>query len=266
MDADETIGPGVLPDDIGDGLILPTHDTNIPNRYARIRFFKNDGSFCYTGKIHEALIPLRPVKLGFLQAPVFMSHYDSNRNLLGDKNHRDLKVLLNEPPTARNLFFLGQTYMNLGRWEEAIYAYSQRAALGGSGGTGHEEVYISLLHIAKCLNRLNRPDEALGYLFRAHAVIPKRYEALDMICRYLLNAKQYELLAQLVPDEFPQYQGLLFTDDTATLRLRETKASLLDAIGRKQEAADVLKELASEGYWTPQQMSALKAKIAKLEE
>ena len=70
----------------------------------------------------------------------------------------DLQILLREPPTNRNLFYLARTYMDLKKYEEAINVFKMRIEKQG----WEEEVYLSMFQIGLALQAMNQENEALG--------------------------------------------------------------------------------------------------------
>lgn len=84
-----------------------------------------------------------------------------------DKYLRDAAILENElsldPENSRNTFYLAQSYRDAGDQESAHRWYVRRAGMPG----WDQETYHSMLEAAKCLERLDRVDEALSQYFNA---------------------------------------------------------------------------------------------------
>lgn len=105
-------------------------DAGIPGELHRTTF----GSFGrarYVGATHEALVVEGPVTL--LDGIRFLDHADgANRP---GKSERDIALLeaalADDPGDLRSLFYLAQSLRDAGRLDEAIDAYSRRAAAGG---------------------------------------------------------------------------------------------------------------------------------------
>jgi glycosyltransferase involved in cell wall biosynthesis len=129
----------------------------------------------YVGATHEYLTSNDPFTSVPFDALRISHHLDGGSK--ADKYERDLRLLLDDlaerPGDHRNTFYLGQTLRFLGRDEEAVTAYEERAGLGGS----EEEVYYSLLQAGDALDRLGRTAEAMFAWQRAVAARPSRPES-----------------------------------------------------------------------------------------
>lgn len=252
IDADETV-QGKLEDFDADCLYTPTLDVASAEKYLRPRIFRNDGSCKYVGKIHEALVPLGNSKTAVSQSPLFMSYYDSHRNQLGDKFQRDLRVLMMEPPTCRNLFYLAQTYFGLNRYEDAIQTYKMRIDKKG----WDEEVYFSMHQIGRCLLCMDLVDDALGQFFRAYTFRPQRYESLLEICKILTSRNQLPLALSLCPDTFIEPKDTLFVNVNSHWRIIEMKGALLAANGKTDLAKDIYQQVKLRGVNTKEDIVRL---------
>jgi glycosyltransferase involved in cell wall biosynthesis len=84
-----------------------------------------------------------------------------------DKYLRDAAILENElsldPENSRNAFYLAQSYRDAGDSENAHRWYLRRASMPG----WDQETYQAMLEAGKCLERLERVDEALSQYFNA---------------------------------------------------------------------------------------------------
>lgn len=108
-----------------------------------------------------------------------------------DKFVRDARLLEEEleqePTNVRTLFYLGQTYMSLGRNEDAVRMLTRRIELKG----WEEEVYIAHLYKGDCLMHLGRGAEAVDTWLRGWQVRPHRTEtALRLIRHYRQQPNQ----------------------------------------------------------------------------
>jgi hypothetical protein len=118
----------------------------------------------------------------------------SARNLSGQKYVRDRDMLLAEvernPEDAQSVYFLAQTYFNLGDFVNARKWYARRAEMGG----WDEIVYLAMYWIARCMQELAAPwpDVQDAYL-RAWEFRPTRAEPLYGIARRYRVNQQYRL-------------------------------------------------------------------------
>lgn len=110
-----------------------------------------------------------------------------------DKFERDVRLLTQgleeEPDNARYMFYLAQSYLCLGRYEEAIAWYCNRIARGG----WDEEVWYSRYMIGECYERLGQWDQALSWYLEAYQHHPTRAETLYRIANYYRCQEQYHL-------------------------------------------------------------------------
>ena len=109
---------------------------------------------------------------------------------------RDLELLHAAPPTARNLFYLGQTYIATGQYADG-YIYNLRALVAAEKDRANHFANIRTLYerIAVCaLECQTPPPTFLPYLYRAieYPHTPSIEAALNLM-RYALNSQQPEL-------------------------------------------------------------------------
>lgn len=108
-----------------------------------------------------------------------------------DKFERDARLLekgLEEDPTnVRYMFYLAQTYQNLGRYADAITFYTKRY----EAGQWDEERWYSLYSIAQCHEMLKDPIAFEAGMLRAIAFRPTRAEPYYKLSRYFREAGQH---------------------------------------------------------------------------
>ncbi|HEY2408797.1 MAG TPA: glycosyltransferase [Polyangiaceae bacterium] len=103
-----------------------------------------------------------------------------------EKFLRDAKLLEEEvarnPEDARSQFYLGQSYRDAGRFEQAIAAYKKRAAMDNGWD---EERFLAQLEVGRVSLRLEEPEAViLGELLAAYTLRPTRAEPLYELARY----------------------------------------------------------------------------------
>ena len=104
------------------------------------------------------------------------------------KDERDLRLLrraiaaeADEGLVRRYLFYLGQTCYDMGRYEDAIAFYRERAALGG----WDEEVFYALYRLGLSYMHAGCSEGAmLDAFLRAHDARPDRIEPLYELARF----------------------------------------------------------------------------------
>jgi len=140
-----------------------------------------------------------------------------------DKFPRDIKLLLEgikeEPDNPRYYFYLGNSYYNTGKNEEAIPHYKKRIELGG----WVEEVFYSHLKLGHCYQNLGNEPQMLYHFVQGYQVRPCRAETLyELVKHYRIKGEHYKAylfyeVAKQIP--FPLNDLLFIDNDTYTYKL-----------------------------------------------
>lgn len=168
----------------------------------------------------------------------------------GKKTERDIALLeealrgehgeFDEGLRGRYLFYLAQSYHDIGRHKDAIDAYEKRIDAGG----WEEEIWYSRFRIGLCYLKLDQETEATTALLRAYESRPSRAEPLVELARYL-REKRPSATALMLAEKAartPVSADRLFVDRTAcTTRPLEEIAILSYYHGNKRDG-----ELAAE--------------------
>ena len=217
--------------------------------YWRRQVFRDGMPWRYQGVVHEHSACDVPYVEQRLEGPY---HIDSRR--LGGRNQdplkyaRDAELLLAEvqrnPADGRSVFYLAQSYFDLGDHAQARDWYARRTQMGGWA----EEVYVSMLRYAESMARLGAPwPEIQDAYLRAWEFRPVRAEALLAIAyryrteqRYLLGY-QFARLAAEIP--LPRGDILFVGGDVYSWRARDEQAVCASWIGRYDEAIALFQQL-----------------------
>jgi glycosyltransferase involved in cell wall biosynthesis len=132
-----------------------------------------------------------------------------------EKYQRDIKLLTEglaaEPDNARYMFYLAQSYRELGLGGQAFEWYAKRAEQGG----WEEEVWHSLYQMARIKHQsaLRWPDVLDAYLM-AYQYRPSRLEPLLPVARHYREQGHYHLglLFSRVVTEVPYPDDILFIE------------------------------------------------------
>jgi tetratricopeptide (TPR) repeat protein len=123
-----------------------------------------------------------------------------------DKFPRDARLLEEElaeqPNNVRTLFYLGQTYMSLGRNDDAIQMLKRRIELKG----WEEEIYISHLYIGDCLKNLGRQAEAIVEWLKAWQLRQHRTEAALRLISYYRQTPNMNFISYMYIEKLIQAQ------------------------------------------------------------
>ena len=193
----------------------------------------------YVGSAHEYLRPQTAqtrVKLG----DVTVTHHGDGGCQRG-KIERYLALLKQgleaEPDNSRHVFYIAESYRDLGNFPQAIEWYEKRVTMGG----WDEEVWYSLYQVARLQHRLGIawPLVMDAYL-RAYEFRPTRLEPLFHIANFYRVNQRYHLgyLFSHPVVETPYPDDLLFIEKSIyDYELWQEYALCRDRLGKQEEAA-----------------------------
>lgn len=126
--------------------------------YWRPQLFRDGVRVRYEGVVHEKAVWESDCVVGRLEGDYYVeSRRLGARSQDTQKYARDRDLLLAEvernPEIARSVFYLAQSYFDLGDFVNAHKWYERRVEMGG----GDEEVYYSMLRLAESMARLDWP-------------------------------------------------------------------------------------------------------------
>ena len=194
--------------------------------YDNVRLVRRDAEARYVGSTHEFLSVNGVAKLVGVR---FFDHADGSSRK--EKFERDERLLLKEleekPGDPRTLFYLAQTYKDLGRWTDSRYRYEQREKAGG----WEEETWYSVYMQAFCLSKICRDRtgisqdaadlyeaELIAMVLKAYERRPWRAEPLLLLSTYLRETGRNELACAFAKIgaliSYPK-QDSLFIEDVA---------------------------------------------------
>ncbi|WP_172831498.1 class I SAM-dependent methyltransferase [Mycobacterium asiaticum] len=179
-------------------------------------------------------------------------HIDSRRlgarNLDPEKYARDRDILLAEldrkPGDVRSVFYLAQSYFDMGDFVNARKWYARRAEMGD----WEEEVYYSLYRVAESMAQLGEPwAEVQDAYLRAWEFRPTRAEPLHAVARHYREEQRYRLgyqFAQQAADiPFPDEDRLFVRRDIYAWRAKDEQAVCASWIGKHPEAFTLCRQL-----------------------
>lgn len=132
-----------------------------------------------------------------------------------DKFERDIRLLtqglIDEPENARYMFYLAQSYKDIGEYNKAIDYYQQRIDKGG----WREEVWYSYYMIGYCYDQMKDWSQALSTYLNGYNYYPARSENIYNIVKHYRINSQYKLCYTFIKIgldiSFP-YQDNLFVN------------------------------------------------------
>jgi tetratricopeptide (TPR) repeat protein len=154
------------------------------------RLVRGSRKWWYVGATHEYLTTTEePETVKALDAIVIHHHADSGTQ--GEKFERDLRLLTEDlerdQDNPRTVFYLAQTFRDLGRIDEAVALYRRRAEMGG----WEEEVFYSLYQVGVLEARREDWPVAIEALITAWNYRPQRIEPLYELAWILRDREQY---------------------------------------------------------------------------
>jgi tetratricopeptide (TPR) repeat protein len=182
---------------------------NIPQRngsliYKNTRLVRASVTWRCVGSTHEYWENTDGKHLHSLESPVINDIGDGGCK--SDKYERDARLLeedlKTDPNNVRTHFYLGQTYMSLGKNAEAVKMFTRRVELGG----WEEEIYIALIYKGDCLKYLGKPLEAVESWLCAWQLRQHRTEAALRLITYYRSIGNHNFIAMLYIEKLIQLQ------------------------------------------------------------
>lgn len=162
-----------------------------PMDYCQPMLVRSGPDWQYLGVTHEYLNCDITDSWAFLDSLKLAHHEDGGNR--AEKFTRDVRLLEDDlkenPDSARSWFYLGQSYRDLNRYEEALGAYEKRAA--HTEGWEEERWYASY-QVALMKQLLGHPDEEIQAAYQlAINGRPHRLEPLCALVNYLVQSGRY---------------------------------------------------------------------------
>ena len=151
------------------GVSLKQHNGSLV--YQNVRLIRCSEPWICKGATHEAWTCPTNKSTTTFDSPLLADLNDGGCK--SDKYPRDVRLLLEDleemPNDARTHFYLGQTYMCMGDWENAIKMLKRRIEIGG----WEEEVYIAYCYLGECYMNSGKKADATrtwleGWQYRQH--------------------------------------------------------------------------------------------------
>lgn len=247
MDADDTIVGTVPLHDLSADVYTLRYGDGFS--YWRRQLFRDGPHWRYEGVVHEYATCDDPVTEARLEGDYHVeSRRLGGRNLDPEKYARDRDLLLAEvardPDDARSVFYLAQSYYDLGDFANARDWYARRADMGG----WDEELYYALFRVAESMAHLDAPwPEVQDAYLRAWEFRPERAEPLHAIARRYRVDQRFRLghlFAERAADiPLPEHDALFVGADVYTWRALDEQAICAYWIGNHMEAFALCRRL-----------------------
>jgi len=182
-----------------------------PTDYWVERLVSDRHEWEYVGAAHEYIRARTAATRTKLPGVTVTHHGDESRQR--GKIERYLALLKRdlEPDNSRQVFYIAESYRDLGNLPQAIEWYEKRASMGG----WDEEVWCSLYQVARLQHRLGLAWAlVLDAYLRAFEFRPARVEPIYQIARFYREQGQYNLayLFSRAVIDTPYPEDLLFVE------------------------------------------------------
>ena len=156
---------------------------------------KGDIDWFFVGVTHEYLSSDQYVTRGSIETISILDHGDGGSK--SDKFSRDIRLLeqgmIDEPNNARYMFYLANSYRDVGNNSKAIEWYQKRIKAGGWA----EEVTMSYESMGKCYSRLSQNAMAIDTWLKGYDYNTNRAECLYYAVNKLREDGRYKLAYNL---------------------------------------------------------------------
>lgn len=159
-------------------------------QYKNVRIIRMDPSYHYVGATHEYLHVPAGHTGHLIDASQLTIDDVGDGGSKAEKFTRDIGLLLRtleaEPTNSRALFYLANSYMDTGRYTDAIAYYQKRIECGGWS----EEQYVSSHRAGLCYLHLGKEADAIAAWVSACHYSKSRLESLHELIRlHRLNGR-----------------------------------------------------------------------------
>lgn len=237
-----------MPKDLSkDGYLMTVRDNEI--EFLRMLLVSTKKHWFWKGVMHETIMCTEPHQVEVLKNMHNLATADGARSRDPKKYEKDAqaleKALVFEPDNSRYMFYLGQSYLNCGQYENALKAYSRRAVMGG----WDQEVYWSLYCIGRIQEILKQPEEQILFSYaRAYEFRPTRAEPLSRMADILLKKGSPRVALMLIEKakQIPMpCEGVFVEKNIYNYTLDLQMADALYLAGDKDQAKKVFAQVAA---------------------
>jgi glycosyltransferase involved in cell wall biosynthesis len=219
--------------------------------YYNTRLMRTKFNWRCVGVTHEYYDADRPAKAENLDTLLIMDLNDGGCK--SDKFERDIRLLtqglLDEPNNVRYMFYLAQSYTDIGDYPKGIEWYTKRINAGG----WYEEIYYSYYRIGKIHELMNSPwpDIEKAYM-AAWKFLPSRAEPLYELAKYCRNHEMHERgykfakIGSTIP--FPQDQMLFISQNVYKYEIIDEMAICAYYIGKYNECINICERIIKDGH------------------
>lgn len=164
--------------------------------YSNMRVLRCSEPWICKGATHEAWTCPPAKHTTLLHSPILVDHGDGGCK--SDKYPRDIRLLKEDleemPNDARTHFYLGQTYLCMRDWPNAIQTLKRRIEIGG----WDEEVYIARMYLGEAYDNAGKTSDAVYTYMEAWQARPFRTEAAMRLVTLYRKQPNSQFLASMM--------------------------------------------------------------------
>ncbi|NBV78020.1 hypothetical protein EBR66_07680 [bacterium] len=215
--------------------------------YSNMRIVRCSEPWICKGATHEAWTCPPGKNTTLFESPVLVDHGDGGCK--SDKYERDVRLLKEDlaemPNDARTHFYLGQTYLCMRDWPNAIETLKRRIQIGG----WDEEVYIARMYLGEAYENSGDLPNAVYTLMEAWQIRSHRTEAPMRLISLYRKQPSSQFLATMVLEKIFATQ---FGEDLRTGLLLGPPAKNNDIlfVNHRDISYHIWEELGILGFYT----------------
>ena len=210
--------------------------------YQNVRIVRNNGLYGYAGVTHEYINTPGGAKSKLFNKDELFILDIGDGGAKSDKYERDIRLLkkgLEDEPdnAARYYFYLANSYMNIGQYENAIENYKKRIECGG----WVQEVWYSSFNIGQCYKIMGKINDAIYYWLECFDILPERLENLHeivlhyrTISKHKLSFHFYNLAKEILKKKIFRDDYLFLSNDVYTYKLDYEFSIIASYLGIKK--------------------------------
>jgi len=160
--------------------------------YRNVRFVRTEVVCSYVGATHEYMdFAKTPTERSMTKRDMYIEDVGDGGSK-EDKFRRDIRLLTEEymdaPNNTRTVFYLANSYCDVGDMDDAITWYKKRVGMKG----WDEEVWYSTYRLGNCYMEKGEPETACGYWLKCSSIISSRIENLYKLIGYYRVTSAHE--------------------------------------------------------------------------
>ena len=230
-----------------DGYLMTVRDNEI--EFLRMLLVSTKKNWFWKGVMHETIMCQEQHEVDVMRNMYNLAIADGARSRDPKKYEKDAQVLekalVFEPNNSRYMFYLGQSYLNCGQYENALKAYQRRSTMGG----WDQEVYWSLYCIGRIQEILKAPEEQIMLSYaRAFEYRPTRAEPLSRMADILIKkgAPRMALILLSQAKQIPMpCEGVFVEKNVYNYTMDLQIADALYLTGNKAKAREIFSHMSS---------------------